>query len=92
MLLGLGRQWGGRSVLLVSDVPHGRWVGGAEARITGLPDPGAQAEGPASQGGQADAAAGAGRCFEAPTGPCYVVSEPWSPSVWKERGLKARVC
>lgn len=60
---------GAGGVLLVVDVLHGRWVGGAEAGITGLPDPGAQAEGPASQGGQADTAAGAGRCFRVPTGP-----------------------
>ena len=27
-----------------------------------------------------------------PQGPWYMVSEPWSPCMWKERGLKPRVC
>lgn len=37
---------GAGGVLLVVDVLRGRWVGRAEAGITGLPDPGDQAEGP----------------------------------------------
>ena len=80
---------GADGVLLVSDVPRGRWVGGAEARITGLPDPRAQAEGPASQGGQADAAAGVGRCCEVPTGPLLHGFSTVEPLRVEGKGVKS---
>ena len=83
---------GAGGVLLVVDMPCGRWVGRAEAGITGLPDPGDQAEGPHPRVGKQmplPGQEGASRC---PRGPWYVVSEPWSPCVWKERGLKPRIC
>lgn len=61
-----------------------------ELRVSLIPEPRLRGQHP--RVGKQILLPGQGGASGCPLGPCYKVSELWSPCVWKERGLKPHVC